>query len=106
MAGSLGAKPAKCKKPRCVTGSHTTSPVTPAAAGSLVAPSGILSESAFASRAARSSAAVGGGGGVGGTGGGTITEGVVCTTAGASGGGVRSQPKIASTKHAAAANQP
>src|SRR5580692_8987739 len=102
MAGSFGAKPAKCRKPRCVTGSHTTSPVTPAAAGSLVAPREILSDSTFASSAARSSATVGGAG----WGGGATTAGGVITATGGSGGGERSQPKIASTKHAAAASQP
>jgi hypothetical protein len=60
-----------------------------------------LSESVFASSIARSSATVGG---TGFSGDGTVTgDGVTTATAG---GGERSQPKIASTKHAAAASQP
>src|ERR1700728_4948949 len=96
MAGSFGAKPAKCKKPRCVTGSHTTSPLTPAAAGSLVAPRGILSVSVFARSAARSSAAVGGAGCAGGGG---ATGGGATTATGGSGGGERPPPQKARTQH-------
>src|SRR5271168_959098 len=76
-------------KPRCVAGSHTTSPVTPAAAGSLVALKVTLMDSLFASSAARCSA----------------TLGAICAT-GATLPGGRSQPKIPSTKQAAAAIQP
>ncbi len=97
-AGSFAAMPTKCRKPRCVTGSHTTSPLTPAAAGSLVAPKLILSESDFASSVARSSVGVGGGVTT------TATGGV--RTTGAAGGGERFQANTASTRLAAAASQP
>src|SRR5580692_5347087 len=96
--GSLAARPDRWMKPRCVTGSHTTSPLTPAAAGSLVAPKVIFSDSELAISAARSSSGVGGTTGFA-TGGSTTTA-----TGGA--GGERFHASTASTKHAAAANHP